>query len=146
MNDRVNGSLSVTKAFGDHLLKAPLQKQNVVSSIPDVTVVDLKGNILSGAKGASQDTMLTSTNFKFKRKLETQLENSTKKMLEDALGEGKVIVQIQIPVTGLNPTSAGIPREVGIGRAEIDGSAGHDRLDIAVRVPRRPSEPGSPGE
>ncbi|MEC7641633.1 MAG: flagellar basal-body MS-ring/collar protein FliF, partial [Nitrospinota bacterium] len=67
-----------------------------VKGIPpeNVTVVDLKGNILSGAKGASQDTMLTSTNFKFKRKLETQLENSTKKMLEDALGEGKVIVRV----------------------------------------------------
>ena len=41
VNDRVNGSLSVTRAFGDHFLKAPIQTDNVVSCAPDVTALDI---------------------------------------------------------------------------------------------------------
>ncbi len=60
----------------------------------DVVVVDLKGNILSGAGGASQGAIITATNFEHKRKVEKELEDNIVKMLEEALGTGKVIARV----------------------------------------------------
>lgn len=60
----------------------------------DVVVVDLKGNILSGAGGASQGAVITATNFEHKRKVEKELENKIVKMLEEALGPGKIIARV----------------------------------------------------
>lgn len=40
-NDRVNGMLAMTRAFGDHLLKMPILPNNVVSNVPDITSTDL---------------------------------------------------------------------------------------------------------
>jgi len=41
INERVNGSLSVTRALGDRFLKAPFLEGNAVSPVPHITVVDL---------------------------------------------------------------------------------------------------------
>lgn len=41
INDRVNGMLAMTRAFGDHLLKMPILPNNVVSNVPDITSTDL---------------------------------------------------------------------------------------------------------
>lgn len=103
LREKPQGKASVTLKIkaGRQLSESQIQGiahviASSVKGIPpgNVTIVDLKGNILSGAKGASQDTMMTSTNFKFKRRLEIQLEASIKKMLEDALGTGKVIARV----------------------------------------------------
>jgi serine/threonine protein phosphatase PrpC len=36
-NERVNGMLAISRAFGDHQLKAPALPQDVVSNVPDIT-------------------------------------------------------------------------------------------------------------
>merc|ERR1712194_593894 len=41
LNDRVNGSLSVSRALGDRLLKAPHLHSNAVSCVPHITIVRL---------------------------------------------------------------------------------------------------------
>jgi len=40
-NDRVNGQLAISRAFGDHQLKAPALPQDVVSNVPDITSTEL---------------------------------------------------------------------------------------------------------
>lgn len=67
-----------------------------VKGIPpeNVAVVDAKGNILSGATEISKEAMVSDSNFKFRRKLERSLEQSILKMLEEALGSGKVIARV----------------------------------------------------
>jgi len=40
-NERVNGQLAISRAFGDHQLKAPYLSQSVVSNSPDITVLEL---------------------------------------------------------------------------------------------------------
>mmetsp|Transcript_112676 Transcript_112676/g.291094 ORF Transcript_112676/g.291094 Transcript_112676/m.291094 type:complete len:286 (-) Transcript_112676:128-985(-) len=40
-NERVNGMLAISRAFGDHQLKAPALPQDVVSHVPDITATDL---------------------------------------------------------------------------------------------------------
>jgi len=103
LREKPQGKASVTLKLkaGRQLSESQVQGiahlvSSSVKGIPpqNVTVVDIKGNILSGAKGVSPDAMLTATNFKFKRRLESQLERSVTKMLEDALGEGKVIARV----------------------------------------------------
>jgi len=42
MNERVNGSLSVTRAFGDHFLKAPVTRENIVSNVPHLSTISLQ--------------------------------------------------------------------------------------------------------
>jgi serine/threonine protein phosphatase PrpC len=40
-DDRVQGSLSVARAFGDSFAKAPVQVDNIVSAVPYISVLDL---------------------------------------------------------------------------------------------------------
>merc|ERR1740121_2662254 len=40
-NERVNGMLAISRAFGDHQLKAPALPQDVVSNVPDITSTEL---------------------------------------------------------------------------------------------------------
>eukprot|EP00442_Polarella_glacialis_P011155 CAMPEP_0115069222 /NCGR_PEP_ID=MMETSP0227-20121206/12440_1 /TAXON_ID=89957 /ORGANISM="Polarella glacialis, Strain CCMP 1383" /LENGTH=283 /DNA_ID=CAMNT_0002455605 /DNA_START=77 /DNA_END=928 /DNA_ORIENTATION=+ len=40
-NDRVNGMLAISRAFGDHQLKAPALPNDVVSNVPDITSTEL---------------------------------------------------------------------------------------------------------
>eukprot|EP00933_Yihiella_yeosuensis_P056953 TRINITY_DN56425_c0_g1_i1.p1 TRINITY_DN56425_c0_g1~~TRINITY_DN56425_c0_g1_i1.p1 ORF type:complete len:289 (-),score=41.26 TRINITY_DN56425_c0_g1_i1:45-911(-) len=40
-NDRVNGMLAISRAFGDHQLKAPALPRDVVSNTPDITSTEL---------------------------------------------------------------------------------------------------------
>jgi len=40
-NERVNGMLAISRAFGDHQLKEPAMAQNIVSNVPDITSTDL---------------------------------------------------------------------------------------------------------
>ena len=60
----------------------------------DVVVVDLKGNLLSGGQEPSAQAMMSSSNFKHKTRVERKLQLSIIKMLEDALGAGKVIAKV----------------------------------------------------
>eukprot|EP00971_Amphidinium_carterae_P153909 3052099-Amphidinium_carterae.1 len=41
VNKRVNGTLAVARALGDHYLKAPTMLASAVSHVPDVSVVTL---------------------------------------------------------------------------------------------------------
>eukprot|EP00930_Biecheleria_cincta_P080433 TRINITY_DN6866_c0_g1_i1.p1 TRINITY_DN6866_c0_g1~~TRINITY_DN6866_c0_g1_i1.p1 ORF type:complete len:297 (-),score=57.58 TRINITY_DN6866_c0_g1_i1:147-1004(-) len=43
-NDRVNGMLAISRAFGDHQLKHPSLPRDVVSNVPDVTSTELTQN------------------------------------------------------------------------------------------------------
>ncbi|MCZ6513198.1 MAG: flagellar basal-body MS-ring/collar protein FliF [Nitrospinae bacterium] len=67
-----------------------------VAGIPpgNVVLVDPKGNLLSGNQAISEDLMLTSSNYKHKRQVETEMEQRIVMMLEEALGAGKVIARI----------------------------------------------------
>ncbi len=60
----------------------------------DVVVVDLKGNLLSGGNEPSQDAMMSASNFKHKTRVQKDLQQNIIKMLEDALGPGKVIAKV----------------------------------------------------
>ncbi len=60
----------------------------------DVVLIDLKGNMLSGAQGISDSALMTTSNYKHQKRVEQELENSIVRMLEDALGMGKVIVRV----------------------------------------------------
>lgn len=60
----------------------------------DVVVVDLKGNLLSGGQEPSKEAMLSASNFKHKLRVEKELQAKIIKMLEDALGTGKVIAKV----------------------------------------------------
>lgn len=40
-NERVNGMLAISRAFGDHQLKAPALPRDVVSNVPDITSTEL---------------------------------------------------------------------------------------------------------
>ncbi len=60
----------------------------------DVVVVDLKGNILSGGKEGASTTLRASSNYQHKLRVENQLQQDIVKMLENALGKGKVIAQV----------------------------------------------------
>ncbi len=60
----------------------------------DVVLIDLKGNMLSGAQGISNTALMTTTNYKHQKRVERELENSIMHMLEDALGAGKVIARV----------------------------------------------------
>ena len=63
-------------------------------SAKDVVVVDVKGNLLSGGMESSVEAMMSSSNFKHKTRVERKLQQSIIKMLEDALGMGKVIAKV----------------------------------------------------
>ncbi len=60
----------------------------------NVAIVDAKGNILSGGMEVSREAMVSTSNFKFKRKMEREFEQSIHRMLEDALGPGKVVARV----------------------------------------------------
>jgi len=40
-NERVNGMLAISRAFGDHQLKMPALPNDVVSNVPDITSTEL---------------------------------------------------------------------------------------------------------
>lgn len=73
-----------------HLVSASVE--GITSS--NVVVVDFKGNLLSGAKAASNEAMLSASNYTHKRRVEKELEDNVIKMLEDALGKGTVIARV----------------------------------------------------
>ena len=60
----------------------------------NVVIVDVKGNLLSGGKEASKGAMISSSNFKHKLRVQKELQAKVIKMLEDALGSGKVIAKV----------------------------------------------------
>lgn len=73
-----------------HLISGSVESINS----QDVVIVDLRGNILSGAGEGSQSALITTTNFAHKRKVEKELEENIVKMFEKALGAGKVIARV----------------------------------------------------
>ena len=60
----------------------------------DVVIIDIRGNILSGGGNGDQNALIPSSNFAHKRKVEKELEENIVKMLEEALGVGKVIARV----------------------------------------------------
>ncbi|HIJ49689.1 MAG TPA: flagellar M-ring protein FliF [Nitrospinae bacterium] len=60
----------------------------------NVVIVDVKGNLLSGGKEPSKGAMMSSSNFKHKLRVQKELQVKVIKMLEEALGAGKVIAKI----------------------------------------------------
>jgi len=41
INERVNGMLAISRAFGDHQLKKPKMPQDIVSNIPEITSTEV---------------------------------------------------------------------------------------------------------
>jgi flagellar M-ring protein FliF len=60
----------------------------------NVVIVDVKGNLLSGGKESSKGAMISASNFKHKLRVQKELQAKVIKMLEDALGSGKVIAKV----------------------------------------------------
>lgn len=60
----------------------------------NVVIVDVNGNLLSGGKEPSEGAMISTSNFKHKLRVQKELQAKIIKMLEDALGSGKVIAKI----------------------------------------------------
>lgn len=84
-------NLSETQVQGIvHLVSSSVESLQV----EDVVVVDLAGNMLSGGKEVSEAAMMTASNYKHTRRVEQELEKSIVRMLEDALGAGKVIAKV----------------------------------------------------
>ncbi|MZH40284.1 MAG: flagellar M-ring protein FliF [Nitrospinae bacterium] len=101
--DKPKGKASVTLKIKPGKTLTDTQVQGIVHLVSssvgginaqDVVVVDLKGNLLSGGKEASMEAMLSSSNFKHKTRVERELQRNIIKMLEDALGSGKVIAKV----------------------------------------------------
>ncbi|MFQ5482888.1 MAG: flagellar basal-body MS-ring/collar protein FliF, partial [Nitrospinaceae bacterium] len=92
---RAGKLLSATQVQGIvHLVSSSVE----LIQAKDVVVVDLKGNILSGAGGDSEGALMTTSNHKFKRGMEKDLEKSIVNMLEDALGPGKIIARVSADI------------------------------------------------
>jgi flagellar M-ring protein FliF len=71
----------------------------VSSSVPrlspdQVTVVDNAGKLLSGSKGKTGYGVLSMDQLEYQSRVEKNLEDRVKSMLEQALGEGKAIVRL----------------------------------------------------
>ncbi len=103
LKDKPKGKASVMIKIKGGRSLAPDQVQGIVhlvsSSVEgihpeDVVVVDLQGNILSGAQEGSEKTLIAGTNHKLQGKVEKELEAKIRKLLEDALGPGKVIAKV----------------------------------------------------
>jgi flagellar M-ring protein FliF len=60
----------------------------------DVVIVDVKGNLLSGEQDGSEKGQMLTSNHKHQNKVEKEYEQKILKMLEDALGQGKVIARV----------------------------------------------------
>ncbi|MEA3279448.1 MAG: flagellar basal-body MS-ring/collar protein FliF [Thermodesulfobacteriota bacterium] len=73
-----------------HLLSASVSGLNP----ENVTVVDSHGKMLAGFKDKSTDINAGSENLKFQEKVERDLENRIKTMLESALGSARAIVRL----------------------------------------------------
>ncbi len=88
---RAGRSLSESQVQGIvHLISSSVEGVDT----KNVVLVDFKGNMLSGSQGAAEGAILTATNYKHKRRVEMQLEQSIIRMLEDALGPEKVIARV----------------------------------------------------
>lgn len=101
--DKPKGKASITLKVKSGKTLTETQIQGIVHlvsasvggiSAQDVVVVDLKGNLLSGGQEPSSEAMLSSSNFKHKTRVERDLQQNIIKMLEDALGPGKVIAKV----------------------------------------------------
>ncbi len=73
-----------------HLVASSVDKVDA----KDVVLLDLKGNMLSGGQGISDTALMTGSNYQHQKRVERELENSITRMLEDALGVGKVIARV----------------------------------------------------
>ncbi len=88
---RTGRSLSESQVQGIvHLVSSSVEGVDT----KNVVLVDFKGNILSGSQGGAEGAIMTATNYKHQRRVEKQLEQSVIRMLEDALGSGKIIARV----------------------------------------------------
>ena len=103
LREKPKGKASVTLKIKPGRTLSESQVQGIVHLVSgsvkgispeNVAVVDMKGNILSGGQKSSRDAMITGNNYKHQRNLEMELEKSVTKMLESALGSGKVIARV----------------------------------------------------
>ena len=103
--DKSRGKASVVLKIKSGKTLSETQVQGIVHLVSasvggidaqDVVVVDVKGNLLSGGMESSVEAMMSSSNFKHKMRVERELRQSIIKMLEDALGMGKVIARVSV--------------------------------------------------
>ncbi|MFQ5449537.1 MAG: flagellar basal-body MS-ring/collar protein FliF [Nitrospinaceae bacterium] len=103
LKDKPRGKASITVKIKPGKTLSKSQAQGIVHLVSasvegiearDVVVVDLQGNILSGGNTGNSDAILTATNFQHKIRVEKELQDNIVKMLEDALGQGKVIARV----------------------------------------------------
>lgn len=64
----------------------------------DVTIVDIKGNILAGGKGQNMVAQMSLNQLEFKQNLETMLENRIESMLGRVLGPEKISAKVSAEV------------------------------------------------
>ena len=60
----------------------------------DVTVVDTEGNVLAGAEPTDDAVALSSTQLDYKTAIEKSMENRLSSMLENIVGQGKVVTRV----------------------------------------------------
>jgi len=60
----------------------------------NITVVDIHGNILSGGGDSGAIAKLTSTQLEYKQNYEKGIENRIQTMLENVIGNGKIIARV----------------------------------------------------
>ncbi len=103
LREKPKGKASVTLKIKTGRTLSESQVQGIVHLVSgsvkgispeNVAIVDMKGNILSGDQKSSREAMITGSNYKHQRNLEMEFENSVTKMLESALGSGKVIARV----------------------------------------------------
>ncbi len=103
LREKPKGKASITLKIKPGRTLSESQVQGIVHLVSgsvkgiapeNVAVVDMKGNILSGDQKSSREAMMTGSNYKHKRNLEMEFENSITNMLESALGKGKVIARV----------------------------------------------------
>jgi len=103
LREKPRGKASVTIKIKPGKILSREQAQGIVHlvsasvegiSAQDVVVVDLQGNLLSGNNEGTTGAIRTSTNYQHKLKVEKQLQENIVRMLDNALGDGKVIVRV----------------------------------------------------
>ena len=103
IKEKQNGKASVMVKLHPGRTLSQSQIQGIVhlvsSSVGGIppgngVLVDPKGNLLSGNKAISDDVMLTASNYKHKRQVESEMEQRIARMLEEALGTGKIIARV----------------------------------------------------
>ncbi len=117
-------------------------------SAGDVTIIDMHGNVLSGAQEESGVLHLTRTQIDYQRGIEATLGNRAKSMLEGILGPGKAIVRVsaQIDFEQVEQQEELFDPESQVARSEQRAEESHVGSSVPAGIPGPVSNiPGATG-